>query len=545
MIVLIDNYDSFTFNLVHYLGELGAEVVVHRNDKVTARDVIDADPDAIVLSPGPCTPNEAGICLDLVEKAAPKIPLFGVCLGLQSIGQAFGGNVVRAPVPVHGKLSEITHQGQGVFRGINGPFKATRYHSLVVDRATLPDALSRHRRDRRPPGDGRVAQDAPGSRRAVSSREHRVGKRPHDPEELSRPCGRMECRERPAARRDVALRTSWTISSRSSARSRPARRSSRDESAKAFDHMMSGEATPSQMGGFLMGLRLRGETVDEITGAVATMRAKMQKVAAPPDAIDVVGTGGDASGSYNISTCAAFIVAGAGIPVAKHGNRALSSKSGAADVLGALGVKIDLRPDEITRCIYEAGIGFMFAPAHHPAMKHVGPTRVELGTRTIFNLLGPLSNPASVKRQMVGVFSRQWVEPLANVLKNLGSERAYVVHGSDGLDEITTSGPTAVAALENGKVTTFEIKPEDVGLAVSKPEQLRGGDAVSNAAALKDVLKGKKGPFRDVALLNAAAAIVVAGKAKDLKEGVAVATKSVDSAEAEGRLDRLIQISNA
>ena len=206
--------------------------------------------------------------------------------------------------------------------------------------------------------------------------------------------------------------------------------------------MMSGEATPSQMGGLLMALRVRGETVDEITGAVSAMRAKMTKVAAPPDAIDVVGTGGDASGSYNISTCAAFIVAGAGVPVAKHGNRALSSKSGAADVLTALGVKIDLRPDEISRCIYEAGIGFMFAPAHHPAMKNVGATRVELGTRTIFNLLGPLSNPANVKRQLVGVFSRQWIEPLAQVLKNLGSEGVWVVHGSDGLDEITTSGPT-------------------------------------------------------------------------------------------------------
>ena len=320
---------------------------------------------------------------------------------------------------------------------------------------------------------------------------------------------------------------------------------SREEAANAFDRMMSGEATPSQMGALLMGLRLRGETVEEITGAVTTMRAKMLKVAAPPDAIDVVGTGGDASGSYNISTCAAFVVAGAGVPIAKHGNRALSSRSGAADVLGALGVKIDLSPSEITRCIYEAGVGFMFAPAHHPAMKNVGPTRVELGTRTIFNLLGPLSNPASVKRQMVGVFSRQWVEPLAQVLKNLGSERAYVVHGSDGLDEITTSGPTAVAALENATVTTFEIKPDELGLTTSKPEQLRGGDAETNAVALTDVLKGKKGPFRDVALLNAAAAIVVAGKAKDLKEGIAVATKSLDSAEAEGRLDRLIAISNA
>src|ERR1041385_2399402 len=294
------------------------------------------------------------------------------------------------------------------------------------------------------------------------------------------------------------------------------------ESASAFDRMMSGEATPSQMGALLMGLRVRGETVDEITGAVTTMRAKMLGVKAPPDAIDVVGTGGDASGSYNISTCAAFIVAGAGVPVAKHGNRALSSKSGAADVLQALGVKIDLAAEHVGACIRYAGIGFMFAPAHHPAMKNVGPTRVELGTRTIFNLLGPLSNPAGVKRQMVGTFSKHWVEPLANVLKNLGSERAYVVRGSDGLDEITTSGATAVAALDGGKVATFEIKPDELGLAPAKPEQLRGGDADTNAAALKDVLKGKKGPFRDVALLNAAAAIVVAGKAKDLKDGLAV-----------------------
>jgi len=214
-------------------------------------------------------------------------------------------------------------------------------------------------------------------------------------------------------------------------------------------------------------------------------------------------------------------------------------------VLAALGVRIDLSPEIISRCISEAGIGFMFAPAHHPAMKHVGPTRVELATRTIFNLLGPLSNPAGVKRQMIGVFSRHWVEPLAHVLKNLGSERVYVVHGSDGLDEITTSGPTSVAALENGTVKTFEIAPEDVGLAKAKPETLRGGDAEANAAALLAVLKGSKGPFRDVALFNAAAAIVVAGRAKTLKEGVGVAKKSVDSGEAEGRLDRLIHLSNA
>src|SRR5579871_1766808 len=318
----------------------------------------------------------------------------------------------------------------------------------------------------------------------------------------------------------------------------------REEAATAFDRMMSGEATPSQIGGLLMALRVRGETVDEITGAVTVMREKMLRVNAPPEAIDVVGTGGDASGSYNISTCAAFIVAGAGVPVAKHGNRALSSRSGAADVLSALGVAIELSPESVARCIKDAGIGFMFAPAHHPAMKNVGPTRVELGTRTIFNLLGPLSNPAGVKRQMVGVFSRQWIEPLAEVLKNLGSEQAWVVHGSDGLDEITTAGPTAVAALEHGSVRTFEIEPESLGIARVKPEALRGGDATANAAALKAVLEGRTGPYRDVALLNAAAALVVAAKVKTLPDGLKLAEHAIDSGAAEGCLDRLIAVSN-
>ena len=320
---------------------------------------------------------------------------------------------------------------------------------------------------------------------------------------------------------------------------------SREESAQAFDRMMSGEATPSQMGGLLMALRVRGETVDEITGAVSAMRAKMLKVDAPAHAVDVVGTGGDASGSYNISTCAAFIVAGAGIPVAKHGNRALSSKSGAADVLTSLGVRIDLTPAEVGRCIRDAGIGFMFAPAHHPAMKNVGPTRVELGTRTIFNLLGPLSNPANVKRQLVGVFSRQWIEPLAQVLKNLGSESVWVVHGSDGLDEITSSGPTYVAALEGGNIRTFEIRPDDVGLKAVKSDALRGGDADANAAALKAVLDNIDGAYRDVACLNAGAALVVAGAAKDIKEGVALARKSLESGAARAKLEKLIAVSNA
>jgi anthranilate phosphoribosyltransferase len=319
----------------------------------------------------------------------------------------------------------------------------------------------------------------------------------------------------------------------------------RAEAAEAFDLLLSGQATPSQIGGFLMALRVRGETPDEIAGAVTAMRSKMLRVEAPDDAIDIVGTGGDASGSYNVSTAASLIVAGAGVKVAKHGNRALSSKSGAADVLTALGVKIELPPEKIARCIADASVGFMFAPAHHGAMRHVGPTRVELGTRTVFNLLGPLSNPAGVKRQLLGVYARNWLQPMVEVLKSLGSLRVIAVHGSDGLDEITTTGPTEIISLENGAISHGIITPEEIGLRVAQPEDLKGGDAAHNAIALRAVLEGEKTPYRDIAILNAAAALVVAGKAVSLQQGAALATESIDKGKALATLNRLIAVSNA
>ena len=318
----------------------------------------------------------------------------------------------------------------------------------------------------------------------------------------------------------------------------------REEAQEAFGIIMSGDATPVQIGAFLTALRLRGETIDEIAGAVATMREKMTRVDAPEGAMDVVGTGGDASGSYNISTTSAFVVAGEGVPVAKHGNRALSSKSGAADTLMALGIKIDLTPEQIGTSIREAGIGFMFAPAHHAAMKHVGPARAELGFRTVFNLIGPLSNPASVKRYLVGVFSPDWVEPLANVLMSLGAERAWVVHGHGGLDEISPAGETLVASVENGRVTTFTIKPEDAGLKPRDVAEIKGGDAAHNAEAMRAVLAGAESAYRDTVLLNAGAALVVAGKAKTVTEGVALAAASIDEGRARDRLERLIAVSN-
>ena len=319
----------------------------------------------------------------------------------------------------------------------------------------------------------------------------------------------------------------------------------REEAREAFDIMMSGEATPSQIAGFLMALRVRGETVEEITGAVEIMREKMLPVVAPVDAIDIVGTGGDASGSYNISTCAAFIAAGAGLKVAKHGNRALSSKSGAADVLMALGVKIDIPPEKISRCITEVGLGFMFAPAHHSSMKHVGPTRVELGTRTIFNLLGPLSNPAGAKRQVTGVFSKSWVEPLAHVLKNLGSEACWICYGEGGVDEIVPTGTTWISELKNGEIRSFELTPEAAGLRRSNFAELKGGEASHNAEALFNVLNGIPSAFSDAAMMTAGAALVVADKADDIKSGVLMAREALASGAAKKALSGLIEVSNS
>ncbi len=317
-----------------------------------------------------------------------------------------------------------------------------------------------------------------------------------------------------------------------------------DEASRAFDIIMSGNATPSQMGGFLMALRVRGETVEEITGAARVMRAKAVSIDSPAGAIDTVGTGGDNSGSYNISTATALVVSACGVPVAKHGNRAMSSKSGAADVLAELGVNLDADMTLVRRALWEAGICFLMAPRHHTAMRNVGPTRVELGTRTIFNLLGPLSNPAGAKRQLIGVFSRDWVEPIAHVLQRLGSTSAWVVHGSDGLDEITTTGVTFVAALAHGKVSTFEIDPREAGLFLAHPRDLKGGNAAVNATALRALLDGAEGAYRDIVLLNSAAALVVAEKAADLKVGIAQARQAIDTGLAKAALGKLVAITN-
>lgn len=320
----------------------------------------------------------------------------------------------------------------------------------------------------------------------------------------------------------------------------------REEAEAAFTLLFEGEATPSQIGGLLMAMRTRGESVDEFAAAAAVMRAKCNPVKAPAGAMDIVGTGGDGKNTLNISTATAFVVAGAGVVVAKHGNRNLSSKSGTADMQSQMGINVMVGPEVVEKAINEAGIGFMMAPMHHPAVAHVMPTRQELGTRTIFNILGPLTNPAGVKRQLTGAFSREMIRPMAETLKALGSERAWLVHGSDGTDELTITGVSWVSALEeDGEVRDVELHPEDAGLPVHPFDMIVGGTPEENAMAFRVLLQGTPSAYRDAVLLNAAAALVVAGKASDLKDGVAQAAESIDSGAAKAKVDALARITSA
>ena len=317
------------------------------------------------------------------------------------------------------------------------------------------------------------------------------------------------------------------------------------QTEEAFDAILQGQATPTQVGGLLMAMRVRGETTDEIVGAVRSMRAQMVPVAAAAGAIDTCGTGGDGMHTLNISTAVAFVVAGCGVPVAKHGNRALSSRCGAADVLEALGVNLDAPLGSVQDCLHQIGICFLFAARHHGATRHVGESRRELGTRTIFNLLGPLSNPAGTRRHLLGVFAPQWLLPFAQVLRVLGSERAWVVHGDDGMDELTTTTRSQVVELEeSGSIRQFDVLPEQLGIRRAKPDDLRGGDALDNAKALRRLLDGQAGPYRDIVVLNAAAALVSAGRSGTLEQGAAMACRSVDAGAAAAKLDALIRRTN-
>jgi anthranilate phosphoribosyltransferase len=531
---------------------------VRRNDTITAEEALALGPTGIVVSPGPGTPEDAGISRDVVRAAAEAgVPLLGVCLGHQCIAEVYGASICRSPKPVHGKTDQITHDGQHLFAGIPSPFTATRYHSLCVDADTVPDVLEIQ------------AHTPDGVIMGVRHRELPIFGVQFHPESVLTPEGTKllanfldVAGEVPLARgasgtpaivaaAGGAARASAgaaEVATAAAAISRVATGASliEDEAYIVMNQIMDGDATPSQISALITGMRMKGETVDEIVGFARAMREHATPVR-PTVAgyIDTCGTGGDGLHTFNISTSTAFVVAGAGVPVAKHGNRAVSSAAGSADVLEALGIDISLNATDVGRCVDEAGVGFLFAQSLHSSMRHAGPTRREIGIRTVFNILGPLTNPAGAKRQLLGVYDARLAPIMAEVAGRLGAERVLVVNGHPGMDEVSGSGPTTVSEFdaETGAVRTYEITPESVGIARGTLADIAGGDAAENAAIVRAVLGGETGPRRDVVVLNAAAALMAAGKATDLAEGVALARESIDSGRALASLDSLAAVS--
>lgn len=530
MILMIDNFDSFTYNLVQLFGELGREVRVFRNNAITPEEAEALKPEYIIISPGPCTPEKAGVSISIINHFAGKVPVLGVCLGHQAIGAAFGGRIVKADRLMHGKNSDILHDNKTLFSDLPQPFSATRYHSLIIDRKSLPDCLEVS------------AWTADGEIMGVRHRRYEVEGLQFHPESVATKLGRKIIenflgRTRKGVGIDLKLAITRVVGGQDL---------SGEEMTAVMRIIMEGEATPAQIGAFLTALRLKGETPEEIGAAAAVMREKATRVsvAEGTQIVDTCGTGGDGAHTFNISTASALIASGAGVTVAKHGNRAVSSRCGSADVLQELGLNIAIPAARMAECIARVGIGFLFAPTLHAAMKHVIEPRREIGIRTLFNILGPLANPALANAQVLGVYDRNLVHTMAQVLKDLGLSRALVVHGSDGLDEITLTGITYLTELREGELIDRQIDPRELGLSLCTVEALKSESVEENARILLDILSGKeRGPKRDIALLNGAAAITVAGKAEDLSRGLELARQSVDTGAALKKLELLIEVS--
>lgn len=534
MLVLIDNYDSFTYNLVQYFGELGADIKVFRNDQVTLNQIAALNPSHLVISPGPGEPlKDDGISGDAIKHFTGKIPVLGVCLGHQCLGAIFGGEVKRAQRLMHGKTSPVTHDGKGIFKNIPSPFEAMRYHSLVVY-DPIPDELEV------------IAFTPEEEIMGLKHKEHQTYGVQFHPESILTQHGKqilknfLDLNPVPAKGEHAMLkpfiakainRTDLTA----------------EEAEEAMNVIMTGQATPAQIGSYLTALRMKGETISEITGSVRAMRTNAVKVklANPNERIyDIVGTGGDGAHTFNISTAAAFVLAGTGRKVAKHGNRAASSHCGSADVLSALGVSLELTPEQIAQAIDTIGIGFMFAAKFHPAMKHAIGPRKEIGQRTIFNILGPLTNPAGANIQLTGVFAPTLTEPMANVLKELGSKAAMIIYGAGGTDELNTCGTNRISHLKDGAIKTYDLDPTELGFAIATIEDLRGGTPDESAAMMRELLTNKlKGARRESVLLNAAGAL--AAETGDFKSALEEATASLDSGKAIAKLNELVEYSKS
>ncbi|HNX58827.1 MAG TPA: bifunctional anthranilate synthase component II/anthranilate phosphoribosyltransferase [Spirochaetota bacterium] len=525
MVLMIDNYDSFTYNIVQYLMKMGEDVTVHRNDAITVDEARALEFDHLVISPGPGNPDSAGISLDLIRDSAGKKPVLGVCLGHQAIGQAFGAKIISAKKIMHGKADMIHHDGKTLFKGLPNPLRVIRYHSLAIDEKSLPPEFEVSARS----SDGEVM--------AIRHRKYRVEGVQFHPESIGSEegmkllanffSGEQEQLPVKTLLKKVAVRQNLST----------------QEAERMIDGITSGEMTPSQIGAFLTALAMKGETVDEISGFVKALRSKALPVPVKKDCVDTCGTGGDSSGTFNISTAASFVACGAGAVIAKHGNRSITSKSGSADVLEALGIAIDMPGDKAAEAIDKCGMAFLFAQKYHPAFKNIGGPRRELGFRTVFNVLGPLLNPAGAKRQVMGVFDGALTETIARVLERVGAERAFVVHGSDGLDEITLTGPTKITELRDGWIRTYQFDPREYGFELCSGAELKGGASQENADIVIRILQGEKGAKRDVVVLNAAAAIIAAGIAEDFPSAIARAKKSIDSGEANKAYEKLRKFS--
>ncbi|MGA7195349.1 MAG: anthranilate phosphoribosyltransferase [Anaerolineales bacterium] len=535
MLVLIDNYDSFTYSLVQYFGELGADIRVFRNDQVSLNELIALKPDQLVISPGPGEPlKDDGISSEAIKYFTGKIPVLGVCLGHQCLGAVYGGKVDRAPRLMHGKTSRVSHTRQGIFKDIPSPFEAMRYHSLVVYEP-VPAELEV------------IARTVEGEIMGLKHRQHPTYGVQFHPESILTEHGKqllknfLDIKIAPIAQGELIMLKPY-ISKIINLTDLTA-----DEAQEAMNIIMTGQATPAQIGAYLVALRMKGETISEITGSVRAMRDNGIKVKLtnPNERIyDIVGTGGDGAYTFNISTAAAFVLAGTGRRVAKHGNRAASSQCGSADVLSALGINLDLAPEQVAQAIDSIGIGFMFAPKFHPAMKYVGAARKEIGQRTIFNILGPLTNPAGANIQLTGVFDARLTEPLANVLNELGSHAALVIHGAAGTDELNTCGINRISHLKDGAVKTYDLDPTTLGFSLSTIQDLRGGTPDESAVMMRELLAGKlNGARRASILLNAAGALVA--ETDDFKSALKEVTASLDSGKALAKLNALVEFSQS
>ncbi len=541
MIVLLDNYDSFTYNLYQYIGELYPDIQVIRNDVITVEGLEQLKPEALIVSPGPGYPKDAGISLEAIRHFSGKIPILGVCLGHQSIAEAFGGKIVKASVLMHGKASKIRFQKDAtLFRHLPEEVPCGRYHSLIVEDASVPECL------------WVTARDTDGQIMGLEHKELPIYGVQFHPESILTQAGKQilinflntipgvsipdVMQEPPAPKKALCPYSNRLIEFQNL---------TQQEAAEAMDIIMSGQATEAQIAEFLTALRMKGETIDEISGLALGMRAKANLVPDSKDAIDIVGTGGDLASSFNISTTASFVIAAAGVKVAKHGNRSVSSKSGAADVLECLGVKIQSTPEQAKACLDTVGVSFLFAQSYHKSMRFVAPVRGQIGVRTVFNVLGPLTNPAQTDYIVLGVYEKKLLSIMAHVLIQIGIQRAMVVYGNDRLDEVSISDSTSVAEVRDGQVLEYELTPEQMGLPRGTKEEIVGGTAQENADITKGILNGSiTGSKRNIVLLNAGCALYTIGKVASVQEGVSLAAEMIDSGKALEKLQELVTFTN-